>query len=172
MDLATDALERIFAAADSLYEQAACSGFPTVDAVRKTALVNVNDISVSMKQWRRVHMLPAVPMAAQVIGKCPAGGSDYLGGIAARCTAEAETRHMQLYDAFEVQAAELDAAMRETARLRAKAGELLVAKAAAYAALQDACRDLASTCRCLYRVFSWHDQTDYSATSGTRPCLG
>ena len=37
MELATDTLDRIFAAADTLYDRAGRARFPTVDAVRKTA---------------------------------------------------------------------------------------------------------------------------------------
>jgi colicin import membrane protein len=160
MDLATDTLERIFAAADSLYEQAGCSGFPTVDAVRKTARVNMNDASVGMKRWRRAHTLPAVPMAAQVPEGVRQAGAITLAALwrdaqqvavegfrgerAAWDTerAEAETLHMQLADAFEAQASELDATTHETRRLRAEAGDLLIAKAGADVALRDARRDL------------------------------
>lgn len=45
MELASDTLARIFSAADSLFEEAGQSGFPTVDAVRKSARVNMNDAS-------------------------------------------------------------------------------------------------------------------------------
>lgn len=160
MDLATDILERIFAAADSLYEQAGRSGFPTVDAVRKTARVNMNDASVGMRQWRRAHTLPAVSMAAQVPESVRQAGAIALAALwrdaqlvageglrgerAAWETerAEAETLHKQLADAFEAQAAELDAAMQEAMRLRTEAGALLVAKEGADVALRDARRDL------------------------------
>ena len=58
MELTKDTRDRIFAAADSLYEQAGRAAFPTVDAVRKTAKVNMNDASAGMKEWRRAQTCP------------------------------------------------------------------------------------------------------------------
>ncbi|MER2518664.1 MAG: KfrA protein, partial [Candidatus Accumulibacter phosphatis] len=43
MELNKDIRDRILAAADTLYEQAARASFPTVDSVRKVAKVNMND---------------------------------------------------------------------------------------------------------------------------------
>ena len=66
MELTKDTRDRIFAAADSLYEQAGRAAFPTVDAVRKTARVNMNDASAGMKDWRRAQTAQAAPVAVQV----------------------------------------------------------------------------------------------------------
>lgn len=67
MEIAQEARDRIFAAANSLYEQAGRAGnFPTVDAVRKLAKVNMNDASVGMKEWRRTQTTQAAPVAVQV----------------------------------------------------------------------------------------------------------
>ncbi|WP_234714358.1 DNA-binding protein, partial [Xanthomonas perforans] len=55
-----DARDRILTAADSLYDQAGREVFPTVDAVRKAAKVNMNDASTVMKEWRRMQTRPAV----------------------------------------------------------------------------------------------------------------
>ena len=86
MDLATDTPECIFVAADSLHEQAGRAGFSTGDAVRKTARVSMNDASVGMKRWSPAYVAGAAGGCAGS-GKCPAGGSDRLGGIVARCAA-------------------------------------------------------------------------------------
>ena len=66
MELAKDTRDRIFAAADSLYEQAGRAAFPTVDAVRKVARVNMNDASAGMKEWRRAQTAQAAPVAVKV----------------------------------------------------------------------------------------------------------
>jgi colicin import membrane protein len=66
MELAKDTRDRIFAAADSLYDQAGRAAFPTVDAVRKTARANMNDASAGMKEWRRAQTAQAAPVAVQV----------------------------------------------------------------------------------------------------------
>lgn len=62
----SEVLERIFNAANSLYEECGRADFPTVDAVRKAAKVNMNDASAAMKQWRRSQTAQAAPVVAQV----------------------------------------------------------------------------------------------------------
>lgn len=66
MEITKETRERIFAAADQLYEQAGRESFPTVDAVRKQARVNMNDASVGMKEWRRAQTAQAAPIAVRV----------------------------------------------------------------------------------------------------------
>lgn len=65
MELTKETRDRIFAAADELFEQNGRDGFPTVDAVRKAARVNMNDASSGMKEWRRAQTAQAAP------GGCP-----------------------------------------------------------------------------------------------------
>lgn len=48
-----EAFERVWSAADALFEQGDRSVFPTVDAVRKAAQVNMNDASTAMREWRQ-----------------------------------------------------------------------------------------------------------------------
>ena len=55
MDTSPAVRDRISAAADTLYEESQRRTFPTVDAVRKLAKVNINDASVCMREWRRAH---------------------------------------------------------------------------------------------------------------------
>lgn len=62
----SEVFERIFKAADSLYEESGRVDFPTVDAVRKAAKVNMNDASAAMKQWRRAQTAQAAPIVVQV----------------------------------------------------------------------------------------------------------
>lgn len=66
MKTASDIAERIFAAADSLFEQNAHAAFPTVDAVRKVARVSMNDANSGMRDWRRQQMARAVAPPVQV----------------------------------------------------------------------------------------------------------
>lgn len=49
----SEAFERVWSAADALFAQTNRSGFPTVDAVRKAAQVNMNDASAAMREWRQ-----------------------------------------------------------------------------------------------------------------------
>jgi hypothetical protein len=66
--------DRIFIAADEIYAASQRTSFPTVDAVRKKAKVNMNDASAGMKEWRRVQsasasfVLPSLPSDLQAHG--------------------------------------------------------------------------------------------------------
>lgn len=66
MEMSRETKDRIFAAANALYEQVGYDTFPTVDAVRKTARVNMNDASAGMKEWRRAQTVKATPVAVVV----------------------------------------------------------------------------------------------------------
>lgn len=139
MELAKDTRDRIFAAADSLYEQAGRAAFPTVDAVRKVARVNMNDASAGMKEWRRAQTAQAAPVAVQVPEAVQQASSAALASLwkeaqelaneslrAAQAgwdaeRIEAETLNKQMADAYESQAAELEAAQGRIAELEAAA---------------------------------------------------
>ena len=148
MELTKDTRDRIFAAADSLYEQAGRAAFPTVDAVRKTARVNMNDASAGMKEWRRAQTAQAAPVAVQVPEAVMQASSAALAALwqeaqelaneslrAAQAgwdaeRIEADTLNKQMADAFEVQKAELEAGQAKIAELEA-AGRQAVADAEA-----------------------------------------
>jgi len=138
MDLNKDTRDRVFAAADSLYEQAGREAFPTVDAVRKASKVNMNDASTAMKQWRRVRITQAAPVAITVPDAVHQLHSQALAALwqSAQDTAneslraaqagweaertEAETLNKQLGDAYDAQAVELEAALRQIEELTAR----------------------------------------------------
>lgn len=127
MELTKDTRDRIFAAADLLYEQAGRAAFPTVDAVRKSARVNMNDASAGMKEWRRAQTAQAAPVAVQVPQVVMQASSAALAALwheaqelaneslrAAQAgwdaeRIEAETLNKQMADAYETQAVELQA---------------------------------------------------------------
>ena len=138
MELNKDTRDRVFAAADSLYEQAGREAFPTVDAVRKASKVNMNDASTAMKQWRRVRITQAAPVAITVPDAVHQLHSQALAALwqSAQDTAneslraaqagweaertEAETLNKQLGDAYDAQAAELEPAFRQIEELTAR----------------------------------------------------
>lgn len=74
MELTKETRDRIYAAADALFEQNGRDAFPTVDAVRKAARVNMNDASSGMKEWRRAQTAQAAPVAVQVPEAVSAAG--------------------------------------------------------------------------------------------------
>lgn len=137
MEPPKDTLDRIFSAADSLYEQAGRATFPTVDAVRKTARVNMNDASAGMKQWRHIHTVKVVPVLVQVPERVQQAGGTALAMLwqeaqelaheslrAAQAgweveRVDAETLNKQMADAYEVQAVELEAAQDAVVQLKA-----------------------------------------------------
>ncbi|KEZ95099.1 chromosome segregation protein SMC, partial [Xanthomonas vasicola pv. vasculorum NCPPB 895] len=127
MEMNRDTRDRIFAAANQLYEAAGRKAFPTVDAVRKAAKVNMNDANAGMKEWRRAQTAQAAPIAVQVPEAVQQLHGQGLAALwqaaidqaseslrAAQAGWEAERAELdalnkQLGDAYDAQAAELDA---------------------------------------------------------------
>jgi colicin import membrane protein len=162
MEPPKETLERIFSAADALYEQADRAAFPTVDAVRKTARVNMNDASAGMKQWRRIHTTNAASVAVPVPERVQQSGGAALAVLwreaqdlaheslrAAQAgweaeRADAETLNKQMADAYETQAVELEAAQVGIAQLKADAEHAATDKARLDTELADSRRQLAS----------------------------
>lgn len=71
IEINPESRERIRAAASQLYEQGGRQRVPSVDAVRKLAGANMNDVSVVMKEWRaelnKAQSVPASPVPEQVL---------------------------------------------------------------------------------------------------------
>lgn len=138
MEMAPSIRDRIFSAADALYEEAGRLAFPTVDTVRKRARVNMNDASVGMKAWRRAQTAQVVPMAVQVPNTLQQTSATALTALWSEAVtlaneslraaqagwdterAEAEALSEQMANAFETQATELAAAQSEIARLQSE----------------------------------------------------
>jgi len=164
MNVSKDIRDRIFAAADLLYEQAEQSAFPTVDAVRKAAKVNMGDASTCMKEWRRAHIMPTASVTTQVPELVQRANTAALASIwkaaqeaaneAMRSAqagwdaerAEAEALNKQLVDACESMEQELETAR---ARIKALCAELTAAKHAQVSTqkARDAARHEASKAR-------------------------
>ena len=162
MELATDTLDRIFTAAGTLYDRAGRAGFPTVDAVRKTARVNMNDASTGMKQWRRAQRNQAVPAGVQVPGGVQQANAVALAALwraaqelateslrAAQTgwdaeRAEFDTLNKQMADAYEGQASALEAAKAAIVQLQTDAGHAAAEKVRLDGVLDDARSELAA----------------------------
>jgi DNA repair exonuclease SbcCD ATPase subunit len=172
MKPASDTIARISAAADELFEQNGRATYPTVDAVRKAARMNMNDANSGMREWRRNQMARAVPavvqvpaaitevqatLVAQVWQVAQAVAGESLGAAKAAWNAERnqlETLNKEMADAFESQAAELeslrsrlhaaaDQAESAAATVRALQGEVDSQRARLAASESDARRDAA-----------------------------
>ncbi|WP_294052897.1 DNA-binding protein [Thiolapillus sp.] len=81
VQMSKEVRNRIFAAADDLYERGGREGFPTVDAVRKAARVNMNDASAAMKEWRRAQISQASPLAVQVPELVMQAAQSFVGSL-------------------------------------------------------------------------------------------
>lgn len=147
MEITKDARDRIFAAADQLFEDLGRESFPTVDAVRRQARVNMNDASAGMREWRRQKTAQVAPVAVQVPEAVQQAGNQAVavlwhaaqelanasllsaqaGWEAER--AELEVMRQELVDAYEAQAREV-----EQAQARIRDVELELAGAADRAA--------------------------------------
>lgn len=131
-----DIRDRIWSAADFLYEQAGRGDAkPTVDAVRRRAKANMNDVSLVMKDWREAQKAtvksvaievpePLAVMSVQTLGAMWQTAQDHAneslraaqaGWDMERIEADALTR--QISQAFDEQATILEAAEKENERL-------------------------------------------------------
>ena len=63
---AADARERVFAAANQLFEEAGRQTMPTVDQVRRLARVDMHAATAAMREWRRQQTAQAAPVAIAV----------------------------------------------------------------------------------------------------------
>ena len=162
MELVKDSQDRIFAAADSLYDQSGRAGYPTVDAVRKTARVNMNDASTGMKLWRRAQMTQAGTVAVQVPEGVQQANAVALAALWRAAQelateslrgaqtgwdaerAEFDALNKQMADAYEMQATELAAATDAIMQLQSDAAHAAADKDRLDGAMDDASRELAA----------------------------
>jgi colicin import membrane protein len=150
METLPDTQFRIFQAADALYDESGRAAFPTVDAVRKRAKVNMNDASTGMRAWRRTQMRTADTPSIQIPEKIHASMTAALAALWSEAVAlaneslraaqsgwaiereESNTVADQMASAFEAQAVELSGAKAENDRLASQ----LAQQEAAWTALQ------------------------------------
>lgn len=132
--------DRIFAAANALYEEGGRQSFPTVDVVRKAVRASMNDVCTAMRTWRNLQKIqpaPAVliqvPQAIEEASRVLLGSlwqsaqelsnnalrSAQAGWEVARLEADALSK--EVADDYEVKILEVDAAQREITRLQASA---------------------------------------------------
>lgn len=124
--LSPEVKARIFAAAETLYDEKNRDSFPTVDAVRRQARVNMNDASLRHgKEWRKAQLAGLAEAPVIVPDAIQQSGLQLLGSIwqlsqemategLPRCTTrlenerqELETIQTQISSAFEDTGAEL-----------------------------------------------------------------
>ena len=79
--LSPEAKARIFAAADALYAERNRESFPTVDAVRRQARVNMNDASLGMKEWRKAQLAGLAEAPIVIPDVIQQSGLQLLGAI-------------------------------------------------------------------------------------------
>ena len=142
MDISPTVRDRINSAADALYEAAGRRIFPTVDAVRKHAKVNMNDANTCMRAWRRAQATHMGTLVVQVPDALQQASTAALHALwkeavslsnetlrAAQAGWDAERTDMealneQMANAFETQSAELTAVQAEVASLKQEVGRL------------------------------------------------
>ena len=133
MDIGQEIKDRIITAANSLYEEAGRSEFPTVAAVRARASTDMNAASIVMREWRRSQTAQAAPVAVEVPDKVRAANVTAMSVLWAEAQqlaneslltaqaawdaerAEAEALRGELAEAFEGQRRELEAAQTQVA---------------------------------------------------------
>lgn len=136
MEMSQSVRDRIFAAADTMYAETNRSRFPTVDAVRKRAGVNMNDASSCMKEWRRSQASATNPAPPQLPAELQTTCMTAVSTVWEEATkiafealraaqagweserAELDELSRQMAAAYDLQAAELAAAQAEIAQLK------------------------------------------------------
>jgi colicin import membrane protein len=142
MDVSKEIRDRIYAAADALYDQAGRTGFPTVDAVRREAKVSMNDANAVMRDWRKAQSAKMAPATVQVPDALQLAHGAALASLWQQAQevaneglrvaqagweaerAEAETLNREMADAYEAQSAELEKTHARIAELEANARRL------------------------------------------------
>lgn len=138
MDTLPDTQARIFQAADTLYEESGRVTFPTVDAVRKRARVNMNDASTGMRAWRRAQVRAIEAPTIQIPEKIQASIAVAVAQLWSEAVSlaneslraaqsgwaiereESNTVADQMASAFEAQVAELNGAKAENDQLASR----------------------------------------------------
>lgn len=146
--ITSDVRDRIYRAADELYQQLGRESFPIVDQVRRLAAVDMNAASAVMREWRKEQTIRTAPVAVQVPEDITASANKAIDTLwiqaqnlanealrAAQAAwekerAEAEVLRDELSAAFDQQAAELLAAQRRIVEIE-QAAQAAEKKAAA-----------------------------------------
>ena len=154
-NLPLDARERVFAAASQIFEESGRQTMPTVDQVRRLAKVDMHAATAAMREWRRQQTAQAAPIAVavpEVVAKANEVAIAQLWTQAQELAnqslreaqsawdaerAELDQMRVELSDAFEAQAAELELAKSRIEALEREARETAAIAAAERQKLRD-----------------------------------
>ena len=154
-NLSLDARERVFAAASQIFEESGRQAMPTVDQVRRLAKVDMHAATAAMREWRRQQTAQAAPIAVavpEVVAKANELAVAQLWTQAQELAnqslreaqsawdaerAELDQLRVELSDAFEAQAAELELAKSRIEALEREARETAEITAAELQKLRD-----------------------------------
>ena len=154
-NLSLDARERVFAAASQIFEESGRQTMPTVDQVRRLAKVDMHAATAAMREWRRQQTAQAAPIAVavpEVVAKANEQAIAQLWTQAQELAnqslreaqsawdaerAELDQMRVELSDAFEAQAAELELAKSRIEALVNEARETAAIAAAELQKLRD-----------------------------------
>ncbi len=154
-NLPLDARERVFAAATQLFEESGRQTMPTVDQVRRLAKVDMHAATAAMREWRRQQTAQAAPIAVavpEVVAKANEQAVAQLWTqaqeLANQSLREAQSAwdaerteldqlRVELSDAFEAQADELELAKSRIEALEREARETAAIAGAELQKLRD-----------------------------------
>lgn len=113
MSIQSDVKDRIFAAADRLYTEAGRESFPTVDAVRREAKVDMNSASAAMKEWRKAQTAAPVAVAVAVPEALGKASAELIASVWTQATSLANESLKSAEAAWALERAEADALRAE-----------------------------------------------------------
>lgn len=106
--LPSEVQERIFSAADELFEESDREKAPTVDQVRRLARVDMNAASAGMREWRRLRMNQGAQNAVVVPESIMQVAQQMVGALWSQSQALANQAFRDQQAAWETERAELE----------------------------------------------------------------
>lgn len=142
--LPADARERVFAAANALYEQAGRETLPTVDQVRRHARVDMHAASAAMREWRRQQTAQASPVAVAVPELVVQASTQAIAALWTQAQALANASLREAQAGWDAERAELEQLRAELAEAFERQADELALAQGRLAACEQAARDAAA----------------------------
>lgn len=164
-DINPEIRKRITAAADQLCTQAGDGSIPNVDAVRRSAKANMNDVSAVMKEWRRAHLAKAARVPLLIpdpVQQASQVGLERLWHMAQECA----NSHLRTAQAgWEQERAENDALCQQLSRAFDEQAQLSAEQQRQLQELGDAIRAMAEQREAAEQALAASDADKAAATA-------
>lgn len=139
-----DARERVFAAANQIFDESARQTMPTVDQVRRLAKVDMHAATAAMREWRRHQTAQAAPIAVAVPQVVAKASEQAIAQLWTQAQELANQSLREAQSAWDAERTELDQLRVELSdAVESQADELELAKSRIEALETEACETAA-----------------------------